>query len=161
MRCRPADTYTILPVKPTPPFRGAARMPIPIDQSSSETHGSFLLRRTVELSTRYLNEAWKEMTMVHLIALDSEKAARAERQAKLLRDDVLAKCKAALQGVGDDLAGFALVVWDKNGEMQTAYDASRGPVGPALLPTLASDALNRHVAVMLARDDVAEDSDAS
>jgi hypothetical protein len=110
---------------------------------------------------RYPNEALKEMTMVHLIALDSEKAARSAREAKHLREDVLAKCAAALQAMGDDLAGFALVVWDKNGEMRTAYDASRGPVGPALLPTLASDALNRHVAVMLARDQVAEDSDAT
>jgi hypothetical protein len=99
--------------------------------------------------------------MPHLINLNKEKALRAEREAKLLREDFLAKCTAAIQEMGDDVAGFALVVWNGSGELRTAYDASKGPIGPALLPTLASDALNRHVAVMLARDDEADDADLS
>ncbi len=97
--------------------------------------------------------------MLQLIDLETEKAARAEREAKLLQEDIMAKCASALQSVGPDVAGFALVVWNKSGDMRTAYDTSKGPIGPALLPTLASDALNRHVAVMLARDEVADDAD--
>ncbi len=95
--------------------------------------------------------------MFHLIDIESEKAARAEREAKSLQEEITAKCAAAVQSMGTDVAGFALVVWSKSGEMRTAYDASRGPIGPALLPTLASDALNRHVAVMLAKDEIESD----
>lgn len=99
--------------------------------------------------------------MPHLVKLASEKAARAEQQTKLLRDDLLAKCAAAVDTMDDGIAGYALVVWDKSGAMRTAYDASHGPIGTALGPTLAADALNRHVAVMLAKTDEIDDTDAS
>ena len=56
-------------------------------------------------------------------------------------------------------SSFALVVWGKNGDMKTAYNAAEGPIGPALVPTLVSDALNRHVAVMLAKDEIGGDAD--
>jgi hypothetical protein len=44
--------------------------------------------------------------------------------------------------------------------MRSAYNAAQGPIGPALIPTLVADALNRHVAVMLARNE-SDDTDAS
>jgi hypothetical protein len=72
--------------------------------------------------------------------------------AKNVRESLFQRCRAACDQVGDDIAGFALVVWDKRGDMRTAYDAERGPIGPALVPTLVSDALNRHVAVKLAEE---------
>jgi hypothetical protein len=97
--------------------------------------------------------------MPELIDLESEKVMRAEREAERLRSEVLAKCAAAIEAL--DIAGFALVVWNKSGEMRTVYDASNGPIGPALLPTLASDALNRHVAVMLAKENEADDTSAN
>lgn len=99
--------------------------------------------------------------MTDLVSLDVERALRAEREAELARVDLLEKCDAAIDAVGNDVAGFALIVWNRNGEMRTVYDASKGPIGPALLPTLASDALNRHVAVMLAKEDASEDSNSS
>ncbi|HML28215.1 MAG TPA: hypothetical protein PKE16_05125 [Hyphomicrobium sp.] len=99
--------------------------------------------------------------MIDLINLDAEKALRAEREAELARAELLAKCETAIEAVGSDVAGFALVVWNTKGEMRTVYDASSGPIGPALLPTLASDALNRHVAVMLAQDEAADGSSTS
>jgi len=99
--------------------------------------------------------------MIELINLESEKALRAEREAELLRAEILSKCAAAVEAMGEDIAGFALVVWNKSGEMRTVYDASKGPVGPGLLPTLASDALNRHVAVMLAKETELDDTNAN
>jgi hypothetical protein len=90
-----------------------------------------------------------------------ERTLRAEREAELVRADLMAKCAAAVEAVGNDVAGFALIVWNGNGEMRTVYDASKGPIGPALLPTLVSDALNRHVAVMLTKDLAVDDSGAS
>lgn len=99
--------------------------------------------------------------MTDLVSLDVERALRAEREAELARVDLMEKCEAAVDAVGNDVAGFALIVWNRNGEMRTVYDASKGPIGPALLPTLASDALNRHVAVMLAKEEASEDSNSS
>lgn len=99
--------------------------------------------------------------MTDLVSLDVERALRAERDAELARLDLLEKCEAAVDAVGNDVAGFALIVWNSKGEMRTVYDASKGPIGPALLPTLASDALNRHVAVMLAKEEASEDSNSS
>jgi hypothetical protein len=40
--------------------------------------------------------------------------------------------------------------------MRTAYDAERGPISYALMPTLVSDALNRHVAVKNAELQIAK-----
>ncbi|MGO4683608.1 hypothetical protein [Hyphomicrobium sp. 2TAF46] len=96
-------------------------------------------------------------TMSNLVKLASEKAARSEREAELLREDLLQKCTDAVAGLGDNLTGYALVVWGKDGDMRTAYNAAQGPIGPALVPTLAADALNRHVAVMLSKKEDADD----
>ncbi len=96
--------------------------------------------------------------MSNIIKLISEKAARSEREAELIREDLFSKCTAAVDGLGDGVAGYALIVWGKDGDMRTAYNAAQGPIGPALVPTLAADALNRHVAVMLARDDESDDA---
>jgi hypothetical protein len=97
--------------------------------------------------------------MTHLIRLASEKAARDRQQANRVRDGLLETCAATVDAMGEGIAGYALVVWNKTGDMRTAYDASHGPVGPALVPTLAADALNRHVAVMLARSSETDDTD--
>ena len=96
--------------------------------------------------------------MSKLVKLATEKAARTERNAELLREDLFEKCNAAVDGLGDNVAGFALIVWGKDGDMRTAYNAAQGPIGPGLVPTLAADALNRHVAVMLAKKQEPDDS---
>jgi hypothetical protein len=93
--------------------------------------------------------------MSKLVKLATEKAARSERNAELLQFE---KCNSVVDGLGDNVAGFALIVWGKDGEMRTAYNAAQGPIGPGLVPTLAADALNRHVAVMLAKNEEPGDS---
>jgi len=78
-------------------------------------------------------------------------AAKAKREAaKDVRATMFARCRAALDQFGDDVAGFALVVWDRGGDLRSAYETSIGPIRAALVPTLAADALNRHVAVVVA-----------
>lgn len=99
--------------------------------------------------------------MTQIIRLASEKAARDSQQAKRVGEDLMEKCAATIETMGEGIAGYALVVWSRNGDMRTVYDASHGPVGPALVPTLAADALNRHVAVMLARSGETDDTDSS
>jgi hypothetical protein len=98
--------------------------------------------------------------MPAIINLVSERQARAATDAKQLQAELLEKCQDAIDQI-EDVAGFALVVWGKDGDMRTAYNAAHGPIGPALVPTLAADALNRHVAVVLAMNESGDDVDAS
>lgn len=97
--------------------------------------------------------------MAAVVNLVSERQHRAAKNLAELREELLEKCRSAIAEL-DDVAGFALVVWDSRGEMRSAYNAAQGPIGPALIPTLVADALNRHVAVMLARNE-SDDTDAS
>jgi hypothetical protein len=90
--------------------------------------------------------------MTAVINLVSERERRIAKDAAELREELLEKCRAAVAEL-DHIAGYALVVWDGRGDMRSAYNAAQGPIGPALVPTLVADALNRHVAVMLARDE--------
>ena len=76
-----------------------------------------------------------------------------------MRQSLFQRCRAAVDQLRDDISGFAIVVWDNKGDLRSAYDATRGPIGPALVPTLVSDALNRHVAVKLAEERLANSGD--
>jgi len=78
-----------------------------------------------------------------------------QSDGRSMRQDLFSRCRATADQMGNDIAGFAIVVWDQNGEMRTSYNTARGPIGPALVPTLVSDALNRHVAVKLAEERLA------
>jgi hypothetical protein len=89
---------------------------------------------------------------VSLRAVSNEKR---KADGSSMRRELFGRCRAAVQQMGDEIAGFAVVVWDQNGDMRTSYSAARGPIGPALVPTLVSDALNRHVAVKLAEERLA------
>lgn len=79
-----------------------------------------------------------------------------KEEAKRLRENLFLRCRQAIDQMGDDIAGFALVVWDERGDLRTAYNAENGPISFALVPTLVSDALNRHVAVKITEDRMAE-----
>lgn len=92
--------------------------------------------------------------IVNLKAVSDEKRAD---DGRLMRQDLFKSCRTGADQMGDDMVGFAIVVWDKNGGMWTSYNAARGPIGPSLVPTLVSDALNRHVAVKLAEARIASE----
>lgn len=77
---------------------------------------------------------------------------RRSGEAREIRRALFARCREAIDQMGDDIAGFALVVWDREGYLRSAYDATRGPIRAPLVPTLAADALNRHLAVTLAEE---------
>lgn len=81
------------------------------------------------------------------IMLEELAAKQRKDTAKGVRHNLFNSCRNALEEAGDDLAGYALVTWTRSGDMHSSYDARNGPIWDALVPTLASDALNRHVAV--------------
>jgi hypothetical protein len=77
-------------------------------------------------------------------------AEQRHSEAREVREALLDQCRSILEQLGDDVSGFALVVWDRRGDLRSSYDTGHGPLRPALVPTLASDALNRHVALDMA-----------
>lgn len=93
---------------------------------------------------------------VSLKAVVNQRQRTAERE---VRRALFKRCREAIEQLDADISGFAIVVWDTQGNLQSAYDAARGPIGPALVPTLVSDALNRHVAVKLAEERLATTGD--
>lgn len=51
---------------------------------------------------------------------------------------------------GADFAGFAIVTWDMTGGAHSGYFTEHGMVSESLMPAYVHDALNRHLAVVLA-----------
>jgi len=84
--------------------------------------------------------------------LAAEREKRQAEGAEQFGSEMIDSCRKALGELEGGAIGFALVVWGKAGDLHTVYRADEGPVGPALLPTLVSDALNRHIAVEIAKD---------
>lgn len=76
--------------------------------------------------------------------------SRQNEEAKDVRKALFGQCREILAQLGEDVAGFALVVWNRDGELRTGYDTGYGPIRPPLVPTLAGDALNRHVTLDMA-----------
>lgn len=85
------------------------------------------------------------MTRRHVHHLSEVVAKRKRNDAQDARRSLFKACRSLAEQLGDDIAGFALVAWNKEGELRSALDATQGPITEALVPTLAGDALNRHV----------------
>ena len=80
-----------------------------------------------------------------VVLLSEVATAKNQEQVDQLVNDLLDDCGTISAALASDVSGYAVVVWSKNGELRSAYTTGRGPIRPALLPTLVSDALNRHV----------------
>ena len=89
------------------------------------------------------------MTVLEIAA---ERKSRFETEAETLRHHLSDQCTIAIEEIGDDIAGYAFVVWNRVGELKTVYNATHDPIRPQILPAMVSDALNRHVTIMLARE---------
>jgi hypothetical protein len=84
------------------------------------------------------------------LSLREASSDRRQREARDVRQALFAQCRSILDQLGEDVSGFALVVWDREGDLRSAYYTGHGPLRPALIPTLAGDALNRHVTLNMA-----------
>jgi hypothetical protein len=69
--------------------------------------------------------------------------------ARRVRRRLFDCARNAAEQLEDEICGFALVTWGHDGELRSAYEASAGPIRWSLVPTLAADALNRHISVMM------------
>ena len=72
------------------------------------------------------------------------------QKARDIRDELFSQCRSIVGQLGDEVSGFALVAWDRQGDLRSTYCTGYGPLRPALIPTLVGDALNRHVTLGMA-----------
>lgn len=72
-----------------------------------------------------------------------------EDLARALRD------LADMVVAGRYVAG-AFVVWDMRGAARTVYSAEIGPFAHSMVPAFVHDALNRHLAVVIAQETMVE-----
>src|ERR1700730_11621497 len=93
---------------------------------------------------------WQRPPMKPLLSLGVVANDRRREEAHNARALLFAQCRSILDELGDDVSGFALVVWDREGDLRSSYSVGYGPLRTALIPTLAGDALNRHVPLPMA-----------
>lgn len=72
-------------------------------------------------------------------------------EAKELRRDLYGNLASALQQAGQNVSGYAVVVWSKDG---ANYSAVRGgsPILTRMAPSFVKDALNQHVTINMVED---------
>ena len=90
-----------------------------------------------------------------IVCLVQVRNERKAAQAKYMRRDMHCAVRSACRGCGDDLSGYALVAWDRMGNVHTAINQGLGPFGWCALPNQCRDAINRHIAIALANPEAA------
>lgn len=76
---------------------------------------------------------------------------RKRADAKELRGEMYRHVGNCIKQMADDIAGYAVVMWDKDGYNYSTLRAG-GPIRSRLIPSFARDALNQHVTVDLVED---------
>lgn len=87
---------------------------------------------------------------IHEIAPDKERADK-------IRSVVEQAVQKALEDMGVELGGFALVVWSMGGRCYSCYECNTGLVYRGIVPSLVHDALQRHITIDMVREDTGSD----
>jgi hypothetical protein len=83
-----------------------------------------------------------------LVKLSIVRNKRIRATVKAVKDQAISSVKSSCDQLGDDLAGFALVMWSAtDGDPIVSYSADIGPIGPGLIVPYVMDALNRRLTV--------------
>ena len=75
--------------------------------------------------------------------------------AKEIYNKLKSRVKEFSEVIGEDIGGFALVVWNKEGSTQTEISADIGAIGPSMVPVFAHDALNRYIIALMLEENEA------
>jgi len=85
----------------------------------------------------------KHRKIVRLVQVRNERKAA---EARAMRADMHDSVRSITGNMGDHLSGYALIVWDRDGDFQTIAHIGAGPFGRGALPEQCRDAINRHLA---------------
>lgn len=88
--------------------------------------------------------------MTKPVKLSIIRSERNHADAKDLRREMYRHLGNIIREAGDDIAGYAVVIWDKDGWNWSNLKAG-GPIKSRLLPTFVGDALTQHVSVDLGK----------
>jgi hypothetical protein len=94
----------------------------------------------------------RQRNVVRLIQFRNERKAA---EAKHMRGDMHSAVRQVCRDLGEELSGYALVSWTRRGETHTNINEGYGPFGWGSLPGQCHDAVNRHIAIVIANPDVA------
>lgn len=89
----------------------------------------------------------KQRKIIRLVQARNERKAA---EARNVRENMFAGARAAAADHGDDIAGFALVSWRRDGGMHTSIFTGYGPVADSMVPMQVHDALQRHLTIEIA-----------
>ena len=90
----------------------------------------------------------KQRKIVYLVQVRNERKAS---EAAHIRRNLFQAARNASNARGDELSGFALVSWDRQGNMRTAINSGYGPIAWGRIPSECRDAFERHVTAELAQ----------
>lgn len=82
------------------------------------------------------------------VKLSVVRSERKHADAKDLRREMFSHLRTVVQDCGDDVAGYAIVVWDKDGYNWSTLKAG-GPVKTRFAATFVHDAVQQHAIVDL------------
>lgn len=70
--------------------------------------------------------------------------------------EIREKAKEDLEGLleGGQLAGFAMLVWDRDGSLGTSVRCFYGPIGRTMVAAFAHDAILKHVTIDATKEDI-------
>jgi hypothetical protein len=69
---------------------------------------------------------------------------RSDRAIRI-RKRLISNMRNMIKNQGDDLCGYAIVLWDHRGDCSTVYHTPDGPISSNMLPAYLSHAMNRHI----------------
>lgn len=90
--------------------------------------------------------------MARPVKLATVRSEKRHSEAKAMRSEMYHHIGSAVRDAGDDIAGYALVIWDREGYNWSSL-RSGGPVKSRLVSAFVGDALNQHVTCDLVAQD--------
>jgi hypothetical protein len=87
-----------------------------------------------------------------IVQLAYVRAERRASEASQVRRTLFRCVRNASDWHGANLSGFALVTWNRAGDMRSSLSEGHGPVSIDVIPCQVRDALNRHVAAEIVRN---------
>jgi hypothetical protein len=80
-----------------------------------------------------------------VIKLNVVRNERKKEEYKKIKKEFFKRAKECLSFCSDNIGGYALVIWDKDGTAVSTIDVLMGNISRSLVPSFVSDKLNRHI----------------
>lgn len=90
----------------------------------------------------------RQRKIVRLVQIRNERRAA---EARHTRRFLFQTARNAVSSYGDEISGYAVVVWNRKGEMHTGIYEGHGPIACGRIPREVGDALQNHIAAEMAQ----------